>query len=155
MATIKLTQDFREFLQLLDSEKIEYLLIGGYAVALYGYERPTKDIDVWVACDPASQERIAAVLVKFGFAASAIRQPLFTSEKSVLRIGFPPNRFELLSTIAAVDFADCYARRRVMEIDGLMVPVIDYDDLIRNKSATGRASDRVDVERLQKRRHEP
>jgi hypothetical protein len=64
MATIRLTQDFKEFLALRNSEKIDYLLIGGYAVALYGYVRPTKDIDVWMACDPASQERLAAALIK-------------------------------------------------------------------------------------------
>jgi hypothetical protein len=90
MATIRLTQDFKEFLRLLDSEKIEFLLIGGYAVGVYGYLRPTKDIDLWVAFDPATQERLATVLTKFGFARSAVRQPLFTEEKTCCEWGFHP-----------------------------------------------------------------
>jgi len=70
-------------------------------------------------------------------------------------MGFPPNRLELLSEIAGVKFHECYARRRVMEIDGVPVPVIDYEDLLRNKRATQRDSDRIDVERLENRRRKP
>jgi hypothetical protein len=67
----------------------------------------------------------------------------------------PPNRLDVLSKISGIDFADCYARRRTMEIDGLSVSLIDYPDLLRNKRSTDRASDQVDVERLEKRRHKP
>lgn len=155
MATIRLTQDFKEFLQLLDSEKIEYLLIGGYAVALYGYVRPTKDLDIWVAIDPASQTQLATALIRFGFAASAVSQPLFSEDKSILRMGIPPNRLEVIGKIDGVDFRECYPRRRTLEIDGVQVSVIDYEDLLRNKRSSGRDSDRIDVERLEKRRTPP
>lgn len=155
MATIKLTPDFKEFLQLLNSEKIEYLLIGGYAVWLYGYVRRTKDIDIWVAVDPANETRLIEVLVKFGFSRESLRRPLFAGEKTVLRMGVPPNRLELLSRIAGVEFADCYARRRTMDIEGIPVSVIDYEDLLRNKRAAGRASDQADVETLERRRQKP
>jgi hypothetical protein len=152
MATIKLTQDFKEFLQLLNSEKIEYLLIGGYAVALYGYIRPTKDMDVWIATDSANLALVKRALTKFGFAESTIPEPMFTSEQTILRMGVPPNQLELLSEIAGLTFRECVARAQSSEIDGVPVQVIDYDDLKRNKLATGRAGDRVDVERLEKRR---
>jgi len=155
MAKIKLTQDFKEFLRLLDSAKIEYLLIGGYAVGLYGYERPTKDIDIWVACDPSSQQRLGEVLVRFGFPPASIRQPLFQGDQTVLRIGNPPNRLELISQIAGVHFQQCYQRRRMMQIEDLLVSVIDYDDLLKNKRSTGRTGDIADVERLEKRRQRP
>ncbi len=155
MATIKLTQDFKEFLNLLNSEQIEYLLIGGYAVWLYGYMRPTKDIDIWVATDPANESRILEVLVKFGFDRLSLKRPLFPDNKTQLRMGFPPNQIELLSHIAGVDFRECYARRRMMEIEGMMIPVIDYDDLLQNKRAANREGDRVDVSRLEKRRRKP
>ena len=155
MATIKLTPDFKEFLQLLNSQKIEYMLIGGYAVALYGFVRPTKDLDVWIAASPASQGKLADVLVKFGFSPEAVRQPLFTEQKRILRMGVPPNRLEILVQIAGVEFSDCHSRCRTMEIDGVPVPVISYADLIANKRAANRASDRVDVERLEARRSQP
>lgn len=152
MATIKLTPDFKEFLQLLNSEKTEYLLIGGYAVCLYGHVRATKDMDVWVAADPGNLQRLRGVLIKFGFTAESLPTPLFEGKKSVLRMGVPPNRLEVLARISAVDFAACYERRRMMEVDGVRVPVIDLSDLLRNKRSTGRASDQADVERLEARR---
>lgn len=155
MATLKLTQDFREFLQLLNSEKSEYLLIGGYAVCLYGFPRPTKDIDIWVAVDPVNEAKLIAALVKFGFSPESVRPPLFSGDQTVLRVGLPPNRLELLSKIAGVTFDECYARRVVVEIEGLQVPVISYDDLLRNKRAAGRETDLADVGRLQQRRRKP
>lgn len=152
MATIKLTPDFREFLQLLNSEKIEYLLIGGYAVGIYGYVRPTKDMDIWIAVDAQNQDRLREVLVRFGFSSQSLPRPLFTDQKSILRMGMPPNRLELLSRIDGVDFADCFSRRQNVDIDGVSVCVIAYDDLLRNKSSTGRAGDLADVQRLRKHR---
>jgi len=128
------------------------MLIGGYAVWLYGYVRATKDIDFWIAVDPENVQRLREVLVKFGFSSNAVSGPIFTEEKSVLRIGMPPNRIEVLSKIAGVEFKDCYQRRNMMEIEGVRVAVIDYEDLKRNKSSTGRDADRIDVERLEKRR---
>lgn len=145
----------QEFLLLLESEKIEYLLIGGYAVALYGYCRPTKDIDFWVACDEANLHRLQSALIKFGFSPSSVEPPLFKDAQTVLRMGAAPNRLEILSQIAGVDFADCYKRRRVMDVEGLAVTVIDYADLLQNKRSTGRQTELGDVERLERRRKKP
>lgn len=152
MATIKLTQDFREFLQLLNSEKIEYLLIGGYAVASYGYVRPTKDMDLWISTDSKNLRRLVGVLVKFGFPADQVKEEKFAGPQTVFRMGFPPNRLELLTAISGVEFTDCYSRRVVTEIDGIPVPLIAYEDLKRNKTASRRLSDLADVERLEKAR---
>jgi predicted nucleotidyltransferase len=138
MATLRLTQDFKEFLSLLNQNGIEYLLIGGYAVCVYGHVRPTKDLDVWVATDPANLSRLREVLHNFGFS------------RTLLRMGVPPNRLQVLSEIAGVTFADCFARRSIMELDGIKVPVINLDDLKRNKSSTGRAGDLADVQKLEK-----
>jgi predicted nucleotidyltransferase len=154
MATIRLTQDFREFLQLLNDRRIDYLLIGGYAVAIYGYVRATKDMDLWLAADSDSQDKLIEVLAEFGFPRSEIPRPLFTAEKTVLRMGVPPNRLELLSRITGADFRDCFARRQIVEIDGIDVPVIPLDDLLKNKRSTGRISDQVDVESLEKRQQQ-
>src|SRR2546430_11873150 len=103
MATIKLTQDFKEFLQLLNSEKIEYLLIGGYAVGLYGYVRGTKDMDVWVATDPQNLDRLIHALVRFGFSRTSLNREIFTGPQTVFRMGMPPNRLEILTRIFGVE----------------------------------------------------
>ncbi len=149
---IKLTQDFKEFLNLLNSEKIEYLLIGGYAVALYGHVRPTKDMDVWVSIAPANLDRLITALIKFGFARDQMKKERFTGPQTVFRMGFPPNRIEIITVISGVDFDQCYPRKTMLEIDGVTVPVISYDDLARNKSASNRLTDRADVEQLAKAR---
>ena len=151
MVTIRLTQDFREFLQLLNSEKIDYLLLGGYAVALYGHIRPTKDMDVWVAMDAGNLARLIEALVKFGFRRESLSPEVFTGRQSVFRMGFPPNRLEILTQPSGVEFQDCYSRRKVMEIDGVLVPVISYDDLLRNKRASNREKDLRDVAILEER----
>ncbi len=153
MATLRLTQDFKEFLKLLNSTKIEYLLIGGYAVCLYGHMRPTKDIDFWVGVDAQNHQRLVAALREFGFSEQSIPNPLFRGTQTVLRMGVPPNRIEILSEIAGVQFTDCWARRQIMNLDGIDVPLISYEDLKRNKTSTGRLQDAADVQRLEKRRN--
>lgn len=67
MATIRLPHDFKEFLQLLNSHRVEYLLIGGHAVGYYGYPRATADMDVWVAMHPQNAEKLVTALKEFGF----------------------------------------------------------------------------------------
>jgi predicted nucleotidyltransferase len=151
MAKIKLTQDFKEFLSLLNSEKTEYLLVGGYAVGLYGVERHTKDMDVWISTAPENLDRLIDVLGKFGFRRDQFKRESFTGPKSIFRMGVPPNMLEITTRIAGVDFAGCYERRNMMEIEGMSVPVIDLQDLIKNKTAAGRDQDRADVAKLQKR----
>jgi hypothetical protein len=137
-------------LDLVELGRDWYLLIGGYAVCMYGHIRPTKDMDVWVATDPTNIDRLREVLDAFGFSRSNLPNPLFQPPRTMLRMGVPPNCLEVLSEIAGVTFPECFARRRLMDIDGIVVPVIDLDDLKKNKSATGRAGDRADVERLEK-----
>ena len=152
MATIKLTQDFKEFLQLLNSEKIEYLLIGGYAVGLHGYVRGTGDMDVWIATNEQNFDRMLRVLELFGFSRSSLSRDLFTGPQHIIRMGVPPNRLEILTKISGVDFGECYERRSIVDCDGLQIPLISYEDLRRNKLSSGRAKDIGDVTMLEKRR---
>lgn len=152
MVMLKLTQEFKEFLNLLESGKIEYLVIGGYAVGLYGHVRPTKDIDLWVSIEPENIDRIQAALIQFGFPPSSVALPLFSDQTTMLRIGFPPNRIELISKIAGVEFKDCYPQMQRLMLDDVFVPVISLDDLRKNKLATGRPQDAGDVQKLDARR---
>jgi len=146
MATkIRLQADLKEFLSLLASNRVEYLLIGGYAVGYYGYPRPTGDMDVWIAISPQNARRIVSALSEFGFTASTER---FLEENSVVRMGVPPFRLEILTTIDGVDFSECYEARNTVVIDGVEVNLINLHDLRRNKKASGRLKDLSDLENL-------
>lgn len=148
----RLAPDFKEFLALLNSETVEYLLVGGYAVGFYGFARPTSDLDVWVAIDDANVERLRTALEKFGFGQAA-RGPDFKIEPGrIFRMGHPPVRIKVLTGISGVEFRDCYSRRKVADYGGLLVTMIDRDDLLRNKRAAGRHKDLHDIEQLELRR---
>ncbi|NOT01872.1 MAG: hypothetical protein HOP29_14755 [Phycisphaerales bacterium] len=148
MDTLPLPQDFREFLRLLNSEKIEYLIVGGYAVAHHGYARPTGDLDVWVGVDPESASKLAGVLKSFGFATPTVRPDLFLTAGRVVRMGVPPVRIEILTEVSGVAFSECHARRVEAEFDGIPVRMIAKTDLLANKRAAGRHKDLNDLKHL-------
>src|ERR1700674_312824 len=148
MATTRLAPDFKEFLLLLRSAKIEYLLVGGYAVGHYGFPRATVDLDIWVANHNENASRLVEALRKFGFDVPELSESLFQDPKHVVRMGVPPVRLEILSSIDGVDFQDCYPRREMAEIDGVEVDVISLADLKTNKRASGRHQDLNDLENL-------
>ena len=145
---IGLPQDFKDFLKLLDAEGVEYLLIGGYAVAYHGYPRATEDIDIWIASSSQNAQRIIRALKQFGFDVPELAQDLFLKPESIVRMGVPPLRIELSTTISGVDFAECYQARVTEAIDGISVSIINLPDLKKNKQASGRHRDLDDLERL-------
>ena len=148
MATTRLAPDFKEFLQLLRSAKIEYLLVGGYAVGHYGFPRATADLDIWVANHDENASKLVEALRNFGFDLPALNKSLFQEPGHVVRMGVPPVRLEILSSIDGVDFQNCYPRRQVAEIDGVEVNIISLADLKANKRASGRHQDLNDLEKL-------
>lgn len=148
MPTILLPPDFKEFLQLLNDHQVEYLLIGGYAVGYHGYPRATGDMDVWIALNPLNAERVVAALTAFGFGATAISADLFQQPNKVIRMGNPPLRIEVLTTISGIVFQEAYAERVVDVIDGVTLHIISLDWLKRNKAASGRLKDLSDLENL-------
>jgi len=148
MATIHLPPDFKEFLKLLNAHQVEYLLIGGYAVGYYGYPRATVDLDIWIAMHPANAERIVGVLKEFGFDPPDLSPALFLKEWQVIRLGVPPVRIELNTTISGVNFAESYAERVTDILDGVQVNLISLKNLKANKKAAGRNQDLADLENL-------
>ena len=148
MATIRLPQDFKEFLRLLNAHHVEYLLIGGYAVGYFGYPRATADMDIWIAMNPANSERIVTVLKEFGFDQPDLSAELFLKEWQIVRLGMPPVRIEISTTISGVDFKECLAEKVTDELDGEKVNLISLNHLKANKKASGRHQDLADLENL-------
>jgi len=143
-----LTDDFREFLRLLNANRVDYLLVGGYAVGLHGYPRATVDLDLWIRPVQDNAERVLAALQAFGFDAPALKPELFTDPRSLVRFGVPPFRIEIMTSIDGVEYDACRGRAETMVIDQVSVPVISLDDLKANKRAAGRHKDLADLENL-------
>jgi predicted nucleotidyltransferase len=149
-----LHKDFRDFLALLAKHNARYLVVGGYAVAVHGYPRYTGDLDVFIALDTNTAESVVAALIEFGFSQTDIDVGMFLVPKSIVEVGHEPLKLHIMNAISGVVFDDAYGRRETVQLDGLDVPFIGYEDLLRNKSATGRGKDKVDVEELERRHHE-
>ena len=148
MATIHLPPDFKDFLQLLNSHQVEYLLIGSYAVGYHGYPRATGDMDIWIAMHPQNAEKVVAALREFGFDLPELQVEMFLEEKQVIRIGTPPLKIDITTSISGVSFAECYAERIVETFDGIPVNVINLNHLKTNKKASGRLQDLTDLQNL-------
>ena len=149
MAKVDLFPDFREFLKSLNLNGVRYLLLGGYAVIHYGYRRVTDDLDVWIAVDRENAERVSQTLREFGgFSPGQVKARMFLSAGKVFVFGREPVRIDILTAPSGLDFEACYSRRNEVLWDGVKVPLISFDDLKRNKKASGRAKDVADLENL-------
>lgn len=148
MAMIHLPQDFKEFLKLLNAHHVEYLMIGGYAVGYYGHPRATADMDIWVAVNPANADKIVTVLKEFGFDLPDLSAELFLKEWQIIRMGLPPVRIELSTSVSGVNFSECYANKVIDTVDGVQVNMISLEHLKQNKKAAARHKDMADLENL-------
>ncbi len=148
MDTIQLAPDFKDFLKLLSEEKVEYLLVGGYALGFHGYPRATKDMDIWVAISPENAERLVRVFCRFGFSPKTISASSFLNERKVIEIGIDPVRIDVIMSISGVSFSECYAQKVNFVYEGININLIALEHLKANKRATGRLRDLADVEEL-------
>jgi hypothetical protein len=148
MAKMQLPPDFKEFLQLLNSHDVEYLVIGGYAIGYHGFPRTTGDIDIWVAINPRNASALVRALKEFGFNMPTLSEDLFLEEGRITQMGVPPMRIEILTKISGVRFEDCYRKRTVADLGGVRANIISREDLKANKRAAGRSKDLNDLDNL-------
>lgn len=146
---------FKEFIELLEKHEVKYLIVGGYAVAAHGYPRYTGDIDLFVAIGTDQASGIVKAFREFGFDDLDITEDDFLSEDMVVEIGREPLKIQVMTGISGVTFEECYASRVEFDLGGKNRPFIDYEHLLKNKIATKRGRDRVDVEELVKRNANP
>jgi hypothetical protein len=143
-----LTSDFKEFAGLFNSNGVEYLVVGGYALAAYGHPRYTGDLDFWIGTDPANASRVLAALDQFGFGSLGLRHEDLTAHNKVIQLGYPPARIDLLTSIDGLDFAPSFGRRMTVVVDEIPLHFICLDDFKTNKKAVGRHKDLADLEAL-------
>jgi predicted nucleotidyltransferase len=144
-------QDFREFLQSLNDHNVRYLVVGGYAVAFHGHPRYTKDLDVWVLVDPDNAQNLVAALDQFGFASVGLTEDDFLDPKTIIQLGFPPSRIDILVGLEGMEFAQCFRDRIEATLEGLKVNFISLDDLRQAKRIAGRPIDLDDIDQLSAR----
>jgi hypothetical protein len=143
-----LNRDFKEFAELLAAKGVEYLVVGGYALAVHGRPRYTGDLDLWVANTDANVARLLEALAAFGFGSLQLKAADFAPDDAVVQLGYPPGRIDLLTGIDGVRFADCYPRRNMVGVSGVELPVIHLDDFKANKRAAARPRDLADLASL-------
>lgn len=148
MATTRLPPDFKEFLKLLAEHQVEYLLVGGYAVAYHGYPRATADMDIWVRRSPGNAEKMVRVLREFGFDVPNLGPGLFLKDDQIVRMGVPPVQLEIFTSIPGVEFESCDRDRVEAQLDGVPVRLISLSALRANKRASGRHKDLSDLDHL-------
>ena len=143
------SQDFKEFIESLNANHVRYLVVGGYAVALHGHPRYTKDLDIWVDCNIQNAQALVQALSQFGMGSLGLSEQDFLTPDQVVQIGYPPNRIDILVSISGVEFSDCFPKRVEVSLDGVIVNFIDLEHLKLNKQASGRMQDLADLESLE------
>ena len=143
-----LSKDFKEFIELLNKNKVRYLVVGGYALAFHGHPRYTKDIDILIDSSLENSDRLLAVLDQFGFSSLGLKTEDFTEPGQIIQLGYPPNRIDLLTGIAGLNFDELYSRRETVEIEGMNVDFIDREGLKASKRIAGRLQDLADIDNL-------
>lgn len=147
MARKRLPDDFKDFLNSLNKNSVEYLLLGGWAVGMYGAPRATGDMDVFIAVDDDNLDRLQSALYEFG--APTVPKEHFKDIGRVFRMGRPPIRIEILNQASGIDFRESYNRRNKLTIDGTDITIIALADLLKNKAASGREKDIADLKNLE------
>ena len=140
--------DFEEFLRLLEERRVEYMIVGGYAVAFHGFPRFTKDMDIFFDASPENIEPLRRVLVEFGFPEQELPPEMFKTSDTIISFGVEPVRIDLINDIDGIAYSEASARKVRGRYGRVEVSYIGLEDLIRNKRATPRAKDKADVEEL-------
>lgn len=146
----ELNEDFAEFAKLLEEAGVEYLIVGGYSVALHGFPRYTGDIDFFVAISDENSAKLLGVFELFGFGDIGLTKDDFIHPDYVVEIGREPRKIQILTGIDGVKFSQAWDKRVEVQLSGLMLKFIGKEDLIINKRESGRPKDRIDLIELER-----
>jgi len=144
-------EHFRDFIQALNEQQVEYVLVGGMAVILHGYVRSTGDMDIWVNKTKLNYQRLVKAYTQFGMPLFDMTESAFLSDQyDVWSIGAPPVKIEVMTAVKGLNFNETFETAQVYEERGLRIRFINVDHLIKAKKASGRFRDLDDIEQLTK-----
>jgi hypothetical protein len=144
------TKDMKDLLSIFKRHKVQYALVGGFAVNFYGYVRMTQDVDILIYPSVKNARNVMEALGEFGFGKAGIPQKYFETAGSAIHLGVEPNRIDLLTRLKGVDNDTIFTHIRKIEFEGILIPIISYNDLIRSKRSSNRKRDLADAEELEK-----
>jgi predicted nucleotidyltransferase len=147
---MELLKDFHDFISLLNDHEVEYLVVGGYALAFHGKPRHTGDLDIWINISEDNATRIVKVLNEFGVGSIGLSKADFLREGYISQIGYPPLRIDILNSIDGILFLSAYQNKQTLKLNNININYIGLQDLIKNKKASGRSQDLTDLKQLVK-----
>ena len=147
-----LSEDFEDFIKMLNKHQVDYLIVGGYAMAFHGKPRYTGDLDIWIDISEINADKLLAVMNDFGFASLEFKKDDFLKENLINQIGYPPLRIDIITSIDWVLFKDAFSKKLTIDLDGYQANYIGLDELIQNKKTSARKIDLSDVEDLETKR---
>jgi len=148
-----LNEDYKEMLQLLLEEQVDFMIVGAYALGTHGYPRATGDIDIWVNPNNTNSKKLYKALARFGAPLGQIQTDEFSTEGVIFQIGVIPRRIDIITKIDGVTYEEADEDKIIVEIEGLKVPVISLEKFIKNKMATGREKDELDIKILTRKKN--
>lgn len=145
---MKLSPDLREFIELLNSKEVKYVIVGGHAVVFHGYPRLTVDVDFFVECSAENARRLEEVMHDFGFSSLGLTAKDFLEPGQVVQLGRAPNRIDLLTSLSGVTFEEAWQTKVAAKFGDLSVFILGRESLVKNKKATGRPQDLADLDNI-------
>ena len=145
---MEVQKDFKELLKMFNAHNVQYLIVGGYALAYYGAPRYTGDIDILIKSDSINASLILKALNEFGFGSVGLKLNDFTNTDNIVQLGYPPVRIDIMTSISGVSWEDAYNGREEGKYGDVPVYFIGLDQYIQNKRASGRKKDLADLEAL-------
>jgi len=146
-----LAKDFEDFLELLNKHKVEYMVVGGYALAFHGKPRYTGDLDIWINITSENALLMVQVVKEFGMQSLGLEEVDFLRPGYITQIGYPPLRIDILNHIDGLEFKEAKKEVQIIDADGLSVRYIGLHDFVKNKLASGRPQDLSDIKDIQKK----
>ena len=148
-----LNEDYKDILLALSVEKVSFLLVGAYALAVHGYPRATMDMDIRIMPSPQNADAVLRALQRFGAPLHKLTKEDLQNDDTVFQIGVAPRRIDLITSASGLQFEEAYGRSLLVKIEGIEVRIPAIDDLIKNKRASGRTKDWADAEALESLRN--
>lgn len=146
-----LNSDYKEMLQILLEEDVKFIVVGAYALAVHGYPRATGDLDIWIKPDSQNASKVLCCLKRFGAPLYSLTEKDLMENETVFQIGVIPRRIDIITSITGVEFDEAYDDCIKVQIDGMEIPVLSLEKLLKNKEATGREKDALDAKLLRKK----
>lgn len=143
-------EDFRDFIKALNTNKVRYILIGGFSVILHGYSRTTGDMDIWVERTPENYGSLKKAFSEFGMPVFDMTEENFLNHKNwdVFTFGIPPSAIDVMINVKGLNFQDCYEKAVFFNEGDLKIRTIHLNDLIIAKKSSARPKDLDDLENL-------